>query len=94
MAHPRKQTSLAAAAVAIPFSQKLVLAIKAYLKNDVLDRRPSFDQEEDLSQIRLQSVEMTSDLGGVFKLSAEYLHSQQRKYEYEEEQDHEEGVYG
>ena len=60
MAHPRKQTSLAAAAVAIPFSQKLVLAIKAYLKNDVLDRRPSFDQEEALSQIRLQSVEMTS----------------------------------
>ena len=41
-----------------------------------------------------KSVEMTSDLGGVFKLSAEYLHSQQRKYEYEEEQDHEEGVYG
>ena len=60
MAHPRKQTSLAAAAVAIPFSQKLVLAIKAYLKNDVLDRRPSFDQEEDLSQIRFQSVEMAS----------------------------------
>ena len=46
MAHPRKQTSLAAAAVAIPFSQKLVLAIKAYLKNDVLDRRPSLSTKK------------------------------------------------
>ena len=73
MAHPRKQTSLAAAAVAIPFSQKLVLAIKAYLKNDVLDRRPSFDQEEDLSQIRYQSVEMAS--GEFCYLCIRYLKS-------------------
>ena len=47
------------AVVAIPFSQKLVLAIKAYLKNDVLDR-PSFDQEKGVSLIFHKSMDKIS----------------------------------
>ena len=45
--------------MAIPFSQKLVLAIKAYLKNDVLDR-PSFDQEKGVSLIFHKSMDKIS----------------------------------